>query len=416
MEISDIRRKANQIYLDILKDGEQTIRKLFSKGNDLSEQIRFNEAEEYIKKMLLAQMGISKMLLIHKYKDMDYDKQTQFFKETDELLASFENSRCLKFDDELIENLFGNPLGIKSAEELEEWNNIIYHNGRNGASFEEIFKEESFMVQHENEKNPFKKFFGSFRYNKMKNTFLLEDSYTKRIREIIRNEFQIEPKSESMVYVRSKDILSNYTSEYRSLQAIDDISRTVLKSLMQERSNEPIDIQQTSETLRSEFQKDTRMTKVKDGYRKRNIILGNEKYEQVPLEQVGEAMLGLQQRYEDAFYKEQALEDYIKDLAKIVADFVYLQPYEDGNKRTAISLFNSMMMSKGLIPPPISIINDFEMGKAFEEAKKKDYTSIQEFFVSKYEKNLTDNNQEPERSAVRSTEKEGIENETGEIE
>lgn len=270
-----------------------------------------------------------------------------------------------------------------------------------------MFKAESFIVQYENEKNPFKKFFGRLKYNKMKNSLLLEDSYTSKIKGIMRSELQKEP--EAVAYTRCKDILYGYTAEYRSLQVIDDISRLVLKSLMQERSDEPIDIEKTCCMLRNEFQREKEMNKVKEGYRKRDIILGKEKYEQVPFEQVGEAMSGLQQSYEEAFYKEQSPEDYVKDLSKIVADFVYLQPYENGNKRTAISLFNSMMMSKGLIPPPISITNDIEIGLAFEKAKKKDYTAIQELFVSKYEKNLNSNNQEPEKNLVRSKDKEGIE-------
>lgn len=407
MEISDISRKSNQIYLDILKGGASIVRKLFSKGDNFSEQMRFDEVEEYIKKMLLSQMNISSMIFTHKYQNAGPDGVPQFRKELAELETIIENSTCLKLDDELLDTLFGNSLGIRSEEELEEWISITYYTGKSGVSFDEIFRTEIFMRQHETERNPFKKFFGSFKYNKMKNNLLLEDTYTKKVREMMQKEFQKDPDHELIAYQNCREILTSGIGEYQSLQAIEDISRMVLQSLMHQKS-EPINISQECEVLRSEFQKDSSMTKVKDGYRQRKIILGKENYEQVPFEQVGEAIAGLQQRYEEAFHKEQSPEDYVKDLAKIVADFVYLQPFEDGNKRTAISLFNSMMISKGLIPPPISIINDDRIGHAFEDAKRKNYEPIQDIFVDRYEKNLRGDSQDSEKSVEKTTEKNEI--------
>ena len=71
-------------------------------------------------------------------------------------------------------------------------------------------------------------------------------------------------------------------------------------------------------------------------------------------------------------------------MAKIYADFIYIQPYEDGNKRTAICLFNSMLLSKGIAPPPISLINDEQMVEAFYKAQDKDYTMLHDIVVERY--------------------------------
>lgn len=47
-------------------------------------------------------------------------------------------------------------------------------------------------------------------------------------------------------------------------------------------------------------------------------------------------------------------------------------------------LFNSMLLSKGIIPPPISLINDEQMVKAYYNANEKDYKMLQEVVTRKY--------------------------------
>ena len=62
---------------------------------------------------------------------------------------------------------------------------------------------------------------------------------------------------------------------------------------------------------------------------------------------------------------------------------MFIQPYEDGNKRTALCLLNSMLMSKNIIPPVISLVNDEEMIKAFYKVQEKDYTMLQKLVTEK---------------------------------
>ena len=40
-------------------------------------------------------------------------------------------------------------------------------------------------------------------------------------------------------------------------------------------------------------------------------------------------------------------------------------------------LFNSMLMSKEIVPPPISLTNDDQMVKAYYNAHEKDYEMLQ---------------------------------------
>lgn len=62
---------------------------------------------------------------------------------------------------------------------------------------------------------------------------------------------------------------------------------------------------------------------------------------------------------------------------------MFMQPYEDGNKRTALCLLNSMLMSKNIIPPILSLVNDEEMIEAFYKVQEKDYTMLQNIVVGK---------------------------------
>ena len=57
-------------------------------------------------------------------------------------------------------------------------------------------------------------------------------------------------------------------------------------------------------------------------------------------------------------------------------------------------VFNSMLMSKGIVPPPISLTNDDQMVKAYYNAHEKDYEMLQNVVIEKYRKmkSITDNN------------------------
>ena len=43
-----------------------------------------------------------------------------------------------------------------------------------------------------------------------------------------------------------------------------------------------------------------------------------------------------------------------------------------------------MLLSKGIIPPPISLVNDEQMVEAFYKAENKDYTMMQDIIFERY--------------------------------
>ena len=53
MEIKDIKTISEKLYKDIEANGIDAIKKLFFKGKDLSQELRVNPLEEYIKKICI---------------------------------------------------------------------------------------------------------------------------------------------------------------------------------------------------------------------------------------------------------------------------------------------------------------------------------------------------------------------------
>ena len=68
-----------------------------------------------------------------------------------------------------------------------------------------------------------------------------------------------------------------------------------------------------------------------------------------------------------------------------------------------------MLISKGIVPPPISLINDNQMVKAYYNAHEKDYEMLQSVITEKYRKvenaNLNIGVQEEKEATDRETEK-----------
>ena len=155
--------------------------------------------------------------------------------------------------------------------------------------------------------------------------------------------------------------------------------------------DKPINIEDICNIARSEMKSTIGLTKNGTEYRKKQVTLGSESgisnrpvIHTMPFEKVPEAIKNLQMEYEKAYNSSQSEEEYIKQISKIYADFIFIQPYEDGNKRTATCLLNSMLLSKGIIPPPISLVNDEQMVEAFYKAENKDYTMMQDIIFERY--------------------------------
>lgn len=402
-----INSVAKKTYDDISEQGITGIKKLFAKGDTLAEKINFNPDNEYLKRMLIAQMDLSHMLFTHKYSNTGFDTIPIFRKEVEEIRRYTETDSVLQFDNDTMEVLFGNSLNIEAEEEYEEWKEFASDGKYKGKNLDSIFFEEEFKYNYENEKNAIKKFIQSFKYRKLFKQDTLEDSHIKRIREVMRKNIVANPDNTFIAHQECSNLLQKGVSDYENLQELEDIAKMTLNSLQQAQSK-PIDIANTCRTVRKEMQGNN-LSKMDIDYRQKQVTLGSETgirkgpiIQTMPFENVPKAIEDLQQEYEGLYNNLQNEEDYIKGITKIYADFIYIQPYEDGNKRTATCLLNSMFLSKGMIPPPISLINSEEIVKAINLAKDKDYTMLQDIMVSKYAKtkNTFEENSNPELTKV----------------
>ena len=298
----------------------------------------------------------------HKYRNSGFDERTAFNNEADKIRGQIDSQEALKFDNPTLEALFGNSLNISTEQEYE------------------------------NETNPLKKFIKSFRYRKILKEGTLEDSYVKKVREMIREKIAENPEDHSIAYRDTHSTLEKGVEEYESIKEIEDIARMTLESLSV-KDDKPINIEEVCNRVRSEMKSTIGLTRNGTEYRKSQVTIGSESgisnrpvIHNIQFEEVPEAIKNLQIEYEKAYNSSQSEEEYIKQIAKIYADFIFIQPYEDGNKRTAMCVFNSMLISKGIVPPPISLINDNQMVKAYYNAYEKNYEMLQSVITEKYRK------------------------------
>lgn len=392
MKAKDVSKLARKLYIEIEKDEIDRIRELFSKGETLSQELKFDANEEYLKKMIISQLNIGRMLMSHKYRNSGFDERTAFNNEADKIRGQIDSQEVLKFDNPTLEALFGNSLNISTEQEYEEWRGFADFDRHKEKKFDTIYLEEEARFNYENETNPLKKFIKSFRYRKILKEGTLEDSYVKKVREMIREKIAENPEDHSIAYRDTHSTLEKGVEEYESIKEIEDIARMTLESLSV-KDDKPINIEEVCNRVRSEMKSTIGLTRNGTEYRKRQVTIGSESgisnrpvIHTIPLKEVPEAIKNLQIEYEKAYNSSQSKEEYIKQIAKIYADFIFIQPYEDGNKRTAMCVFNSMLISKGIVPPPISLINDNQMVKAYYNAYEKNYEMLQSVITEKYRK------------------------------
>lgn len=415
MKAKDVSKLARKLYIEIEKDGIDRVKGLFSKGETLSQELKFDANEEYLKKMIISQLNIGRMLMSHKYRNSGFDERTAFNNEADKIRGQIDSQEALKFDNPTLEALFGNSLNISTEQEYEEWRGFADFDRHKEKKFDTIYLEEEARFNYENETNPLKKFIKSFRYRKILKEGTLEDSYVKKVREMIREKIAENPEDHSIAYRDTHSTLEKGVEEYESIKEIEDIARMTLESLSV-KDDKPINIEEVCNRVRSEMKSTIGLTRNGTEYRKRQVTIGSESgisnrpvIHTIQFEEVPEAIKNLQIEYEKAYNSSQSEEEYIKQIAKIYADFIFIQPYEDGNKRTAMCVFNSMLISKGIVPPPISLINDNQMVKAYYNAHEKDYEMLQSVITEKYRKveNANPNTgvQEEKEATDRETEK-----------
>ena len=394
MKAKDVSKLARKLYIEIEKDGIDRIRELFSKGETLSQELKFDVDEEYLKKMIISQLNIGRMLMSHKYRNSGFDERAAFNSEADKIRGQIDSQEVLKFDNPTLEALFGNSLNISTEQEYEEWKEFVDSDSHKEKKFDTIYLEEEARFSYENETNPLKKIIKSFKYRRLLKEGTLEDSYVKKVREMIKEKIAENPEDHFIAYRDTHSTLEKGVEEYESIKDIEDIARMTLKSLSVE-EDKPINIEEVCNRVRSEMKSTIGSTKNGTEYRKKQVTLGSESgisnrpvIHTIQFEEVPKAIKNLQIEYEKAYNSSQSEEEYIKQIAKIYADFIFIQPYEDGNKRTAMCVFNSMLMSKGIVPPPISLINDDQMVKAYYNAHEKDYEMLQSVVTEKYREML----------------------------
>lgn len=390
IKVDTIKSTAHKLYEKINEDGIDAIKSLFSKGKTLSEELKYDSNEEYLKRMIIAQLDMDGMLLTHRFYNKGFETIPLFRKESERLFDKVNSEGTLQFDDETIEELFGNTLSISSYEEYEKWKDFIY--GERQSRMDDIFIEEEFKHNYEREKNPIKKFIQSFRYRKINKQNLLEDSYEKKIRDMIREKIEQNPEDIFPTLSNCHTTIEKGIVEYESLKDLEDIARMTLMSFESEKG-QAIDIERESKILREEMRSTIGTTKTGREFRKKQVTLGSKSsISKRPIiqtahpEDVPKAIQRLQAEYEKIYSANQSQEDYIREITKICADFIYVQPYEDGNKRTGICLFNSMLLSKGILPPPVSLINDEQTARAFNKVNDEhDYSMLQDIVIEKYQ-------------------------------
>lgn len=393
MKAKDVSKLARKLYIEI-EEGIDRIKGLFSKGETLFQELKFDVNEEYLKKKIMSQLDIGRMLMSHKYRNSGFDERTAFNNEADKIRRQIDSQEVLKFDNPTLEALFGNSLNISTEQEYEEWKEFVDSDRHKEKKFDTIYLEEEARFSYENETNPLKKIIKSFKYRRLLKEETLEDSYVKKVRGMIKEKIAENPEDHFISYRDTHSALEKGVEEYESIKDIEDIARMTLKSLSVE-EDKPINIEEVCNRVRSEMKSIIGSTKNGTEYRKKQVTLGSESgisnrpvIHTIQFEEVPKAIKNLQIEYEKAYNSSQSEEEYIKQIAKIYADFIFIQPYEDGNKRTAMCVFNSMLMSKGIVPPPISLINDDQMVKAYYNAHEKDYEMLQSVVTEKYREML----------------------------
>ena len=307
MKAKDVSKLARKLYIEIEENGINRIRELFSKGETLSQELKFDVNEEYLKKKIMSQLDIGRMLMSHKYRNSGFDERAAFNSEADKIRGQIDSQEILKFDNPTLEALFGNSLNISTEQEYEEWRGFADFDRHKEKKFDTIYLEEEARFKYENETNPLKKFIQSFRYRKMLKEETLEDSYVKKVREMIREKIAENPEDHSIAYRDTHSALEKGAEEYESIKDIEDIARMTLKSLSV-KDDKPINIEEVCNNVRSKMKSTIGSTKNGTEYRKKQVTLGSESgisnrpvIHTIPFEKVPEAIKNLQIEYEKAY-------------------------------------------------------------------------------------------------------------------
>lgn len=385
----NIIKLVEKLKAEIDNRGIDAVREFFSNQRMIANNLADSQDIEYIKRMIMAQLHVHSMVVSHKYHELNFEDKEKLAEDVSRLHSKIDSNNILLFDNEELDMLFGNPLGIKNQREYNKLNNY-YYNMYSYDTFLKMCDLEKDRMALSSCKNPFKRFLLSQRIKKNGNHYSLTPLEAQVVRKIVSEEISKNPLADQFLIFKmvSQRMDRSLYEAGRSFEATDIIKMTL--SSLRNPLKEPINIIDACKSYRRELGEVYSLMDEKIDYRKKETYLGGgigqKKIKNIEPEKIPEEMEKLQLEYMDAYENSKDMEEYIKRVSRIFAKFVYLQPFEDCNKRTGICLLNAMFQSKGIKPVPFSVTHSkylrYEVFKnAYDRAGQGNYSALEDVMV-----------------------------------
>lgn len=398
MEICEITNKAKELQKKGITIEE--LKELFEEGSDIKNSVQYNSALEYIKRKIIMQFSLEMLEGVNgisQYDIMVHDNEDAYKtarKNTNNIYNIINDpKKILKFDTKAIQVLFGNELQIQSQDDVETFKSLLYkkNGNKNQITVQDIYYEEDFKKKYEESRNPIYKIINYFKYRNLMNSRQIESKQHQIARNYIRRSLE-ESKEKNpnfgTITTETRRYIEKGISQYESNKELLGISAGVITSLTI--SGEKIDIRDVATQIRMQMNR-IQPDKINTEYRDNNDIqMGDENFREevfkpIDFREIEERMEKFQKEYEELFNdKEISDEDYLRGVARIYANIIYTQPYNDGNKRTAMGILNAMIISKRIIPPYLTTVQGGDFSKGIANTKNNEYELLEDTIVKSY--------------------------------
>lgn len=385
MNIDEVTKKANELFGNKEKLELEDLRRLFGNEGSLSTQVQYNEVNEYLKSIILNQINLYEVL--QKSCNTTFDQQMHGGQECKDNVdirektiyekLDSQGNQMLDFNSEIIKNLFGdNDLGIRTKEEAEycyKFNRA----GKQSSMCMDICREEIQKKSYEDTKNPIKRIVGYIKNKSLQKKGKLEDRFIKNAREFVASEIKKGNISMGMLPSLVGHRFQKCAEQYDESRIVLALAHMSIKSL--QKSDKKINIIDEAYSARDAMQPYI-SDMMEEGIREDEVDLGE--FQPIDHKEVKMAMDKLQQRFDNlSTDSDISQKQYIEECSEIFADFIWIQPFNDGNKRTALYVLNQMFLSKGIIPPLLSVARDSDFTKSISKTQNKDYTDLKEIIT-----------------------------------
>ena len=383
----NVRVLVEKLKAKVDKRGQEALRDFLSNENMLSNSLADKQDIEFIKRMIFSQLYVYGMLSDHKYYEYETRNLDEMREEGGRLYRKIDSNGTILFNNEELDSILGNPLNIQSEEDYKKLSNYFY-NTYSFSTFDKIYEIEQDKKSLDNCKNPIKKMILSRRIKKNEDYYTLRGPEASIVREVIKNEMIKHPNmNQHELSNRINQIMGRYLSEASKCFEVVDITKMTLSSLLTP-ERKPINIEEACKSFRREMGGTYSLMKEKVDYRKTDNFLEGigKKVKNMDPEKIPEEMQKLQQEYLDAYENSKTDEEYIRRITRIFGKFVFLQPFEDCNKRTGICLLNAMLQSRGIRPIPFSVTHckqlPYEMVRsAYDKAGTGEYGPLEDVMI-----------------------------------